>query len=711
MAAFFKFGNWVARPADNLLCFDGNEKHIEPKAMELLIILAKADGELVSRQQIQETIWHGRFVADHSLYNLISLLRKTLDDDPENPQYIDTRPKKGYRLVPKVEWLESKSAATEKSVESVRNRSYYALGALALISVIFIWSFSAFVIKDDQLNIESSIAVLPFDVFDGQETTRYFADGLAEEIIHQLTVVPDVKVISRTSSFSFRDKNASINAIADQLKVAWILEGSVRKEQNMLRITMQLIKATDGTHLWSKVFNAVDGNIFSLQQDISDAVVESVSHKQSFVSQKQIRIHPNSGDAYIHYLRGRALNTKGTSEGYELALKEFQQAVELSPEYALAHAAVAFNYLLLHQYKGVPLEQVKVKALQAIEHALEIDPELAEAYAASGLYYIYSDDFVLAEQAFNRALSLNPNSAVVRHNMGFMYWQQGRKKEALIHHRAALSVNPFSAISNFAVADGLTSIGHLNKALRQFQHCMLLFPKYLGCGLGLANFYRLTNRMDEAQTLMEQVSQHIPATNSYLRSAWAVQYVWNDEIDKAVSFFSESFVNDPTVDLNALHLVKLRSGEAVEWEQVLQTVLSQNPNNPNIKVASAMAAYQLNHCAKAIQLYESLFNQHPNFNFRGSFHNAAIGISHIANMAYCYQKLGQLDKANENVALLKQNLDELQLDKHIVPGAMLLKAKYALLVGKPHKAQHLVTEIKQLKWPLVWLINTDPAFK
>ncbi len=116
-------------------------------------------------------------------------------------------------------------------------------------------------------------------------------------------------------------------------------------------------------------------------------------------------------------------------------------------------------------------------------------------------------------------------------------------------------------------------------------------------------------------------------------------------------------------------------------------------------------------CAKAIQLYESLFNQHPNFNFRGSFHNAAIGISHIANMAYCYQKLGQLDKANENVALLKQNLDELQLDKHIVPGAMLLKAKYALLVGKPHKAQHLVTEIKQLKWPLVWLINTDPAFK
>ncbi|MCP4271355.1 MAG: hypothetical protein GY781_05230, partial [Gammaproteobacteria bacterium] len=274
----FSIGYWRVDPTQGLLQGEQHSKTLEPKAMELLIVLTKAEGKLVSREEIIKAVWPDQVISDYALNTLIANLRKNLADHDNPPEYIQTRPKLGYNLAVKVVWhtksadIENSSTAinpdnTELNNASVsagiRPKSRFSRFLALAISLV---SLAAVAIKffpvapsstpSSSLITNPSIAVLPFDVFDGEADTGYFADGLAEEIIHQLAAVPELNVISRTASFSFRGKQANVDEIAQKLKVDYLVEGSVRSDAQSMRITVQLIKTADASHQWSKVFSA-----------------------------------------------------------------------------------------------------------------------------------------------------------------------------------------------------------------------------------------------------------------------------------------------------------------------------------------------------------------------------------------------------------------------------------------------------------------------
>lgn len=305
MSAELKIGRWLVSPSESILILEDNTKTIEPKAMDLLLILAEAKGELVPRSELMEKLWDGRYVTDYALNNLVASLRKHLAADTHTAEYIKTRPKKGYQLSVPIEFLnqhntnQPRQRVKRKGDRRKKTRSQlsYWIAGVSLVSLLAVitmfWRQEQSPIQHQQSKL--SIAVLPFDVFDNIEELNYFANGLAEEIIHQLTVLPKLKVLSRTSSFSFIGKQLDTTYIARQLDVAYLIEGSVRREGDIVRVTLHLINGQDGTHVWSKIFTESADQAFELQKHISHDVAHSIDNDFLGLSPSQVQLHKTSG--------------------------------------------------------------------------------------------------------------------------------------------------------------------------------------------------------------------------------------------------------------------------------------------------------------------------------------------------------------------------------------------------------------------------------
>ena len=411
MAADFLMGKWQVFP-DDCHVTDGNHKvKLEPKAMDLLVVLAQAQSQLVSREDIFSSVWKNQIIADHVLYNLIANLRKILEDDPHKPKYIITAPKKGYRLGQAVRLIEKGRSDQQKKLPW-RKWLNVCAGTIVIAAMAYWINKPA---QDKPIFVAQaalpSIAVLPFDVYDAEPNSSYFADGLAEEIIHQLTVIPELAVVSRTSSFSFRDKGLDIKTIAKRLNSQFILEGSIRTSENQFRVTIQLIETQTSTHLWSKIFDVTEPDIFKIQQDISMSVVNSLLPDYGQLPSGKIRVHPQHGEAYMHYLRGNAMAAKGTVDYHLKAIQEFEKAIELQPEYALAHVSIALNTMVLFQYRVVESAKARKIAQTAIENALRIDPFLALAHTAQGLLYVNYDDFFHSQRCVHHCFEIRSSTA------------------------------------------------------------------------------------------------------------------------------------------------------------------------------------------------------------------------------------------------------------------------------------------------------------
>lgn len=711
----FYLGKWQVFPSQQSVSNGKERIKLEPKAMDLLIVLASAEGEVVSREFIFEQVWKNQIIADHVLYNLIANLRKVLEDDPHHPQIIITVPKKGYRLLAQAESpLQQGNITDEKTDKPSWLKSALVLSVLVLVGVLS-WRFY----QTDKITLDSadiktknqsapSIAVLPFDVFHSQVDTQYFADGLVEEIIHQLTVIPDLAVTARTSSFAFRDQGLDIQALAHKLNVNYLLEGSVRKDQNILRITVQLIKVEDSTHLWSKVFNVEEQEIFTLQQDISLAVVQSLAPEYTLQSSGRLRKHPELGDAYMHFLRGSAMAAKATPEYIQKALIEFEQAVALQPDYALAHIAIGMNKMVLYQYRLLAPDVARSSTQKAIDIALGVDQFMPVAFAAQGLLHINFGEFEQAEKAFLTALELDPKLALAHHNYGYLLWIQDNHSKALNHFNIALAHNPMSAITNFAVADSLFVTGQLSAALKQFQHCVALLPDYPACHLGLANLYRFTMQADKTLEHMDFARQQLPEKNIYMITADAVDYFHRGEYDAAWQKQEQvALVKGGGYLENQLKsLIYLHKDELNIWLQELEFLAQQWPENSSLKMALGLNYYFSNDCARSLMHYESVISDDAYL--RGKFNVMAWGISHLANMAFCYRQQGS-EKEQQMLVLLEAQINQYDLDNFDTPGADLVKAKLLLLTNEPDLAKVYLESHPLQTWQLNWLVDKDTA--
>jgi len=495
----FGFGDWQAFPLRNLLVGPPGEIHIEPKVMQVLQQLAGNPGQVVEREKLLNDIWDGRAFSDEPLTRCIAALRHALGDSPTDPKYIQTIPKSGYRLVCPVESLEhatndSKLDVDEPSVTRkgsvLTGRRRIALPAflgLILFAALFVAYRSTLIRPTEapQLSVEGttqseppvySIAVLPFINLSSDPEQEYFSDGISEELLNVLSKIPGLHVAARASSFQFKGENRNIIDIGQQLNVAHVLEGSVRKADLQVRISAQLIDARSGFHVWSDTYDRELENIFAVQDEISAAIVGALEEHLKLQIEAAPRVIATADtEAHEAYLRGRHLaKTFETFDrvNIEGAVREFEKAIALDPDYALAHAELALAIVSLSRKDSGNLTDAEVRARAAphAERAIALDPTLAEAHAAIGLVLWLQWNFEEARTHFEQALQINPNLAWIYDSLGVLLFEQlGQYKEGYAMSEMAVRLDPMNGWIKLDHIMFLIALNRLAEADRELE--------------------------------------------------------------------------------------------------------------------------------------------------------------------------------------------------------------------------------------------------
>ena len=296
-----------------------------------------------------------------------------------------------------------------------------------------------------QSNNGASIAVLPFKNISADPENEYFCDGLAEELLNALAKIADLKVAARTSAFSFKGRNSDVEEIARKLGVRTILDGSVRKVGDRIRINVQLVDASNGYQLWSDRFDRVIDDIFDIQDEITSSVVETLKIQLLGEPAPKVRRATSNPEAYQLYLKGRYNWSKMEGDALQRAVTYYHQALDIDPNYALAYSGLSDAYVLLVNHRGAPFEQSIAMARAAANKAIELDPELAEAHTSLGLINTFYDwDWELSESSLRRAVELNPNASHPIQVLGIRMCLEGRFEEAKEFYRIAYELDPLS---------------------------------------------------------------------------------------------------------------------------------------------------------------------------------------------------------------------------------------------------------------------------
>jgi serine/threonine-protein kinase len=352
---------------------------------------------------------------------------------------------------------------------------------------------------------DDSIAVLPFENLSPDPDTEYFSDGITEEIINALAQLPGLHVASRTSSFAFRGKAIDLAEVGAKLKVASVLEGSVRKAGSHLRVTAQLIKVADGYHLWSERYDREMTDVFTIQDEIGRAIADRLQVTLG-ASPGGALVTPATAnlDAYHLYLKGRYFWAQ-RGLGLKQAVECFSRALALDPNYALAHAGLADAYTLLTEYGMVPPNVILPKVRAAIQRALELAPDLAEAHCVSGeLKFVFDWNWPEASRSLRRAIELNPRYVAAQYRLAlFLSLVAGQFEEALVHAHRAVELDPLAPLPVTQLGVVLIAAGRYEEAITPLLRAAELGPAMLLPNLHLGVIYNHLGRTEEAIASLE----------------------------------------------------------------------------------------------------------------------------------------------------------------------------------------------------------------
>lgn len=355
------------------------------------------------------------------------------------------------------------------------------------------------------LRVPPSIAVLPFANMSREPENEYFSDGLAEELIGALSQISGLKVIARTSAFAFKGKNEDVRKIADTLGVTNVLEGSVRRSGNRVRVSAQLIQATDGTQLWAQRYDREMTDVFAIQDELSQAIAEQL--KVSLRGIAGVHRQTANVEAYEAVLQGRHELYRFTLPSLDVAKQCLERAIVLDPEYAFAHASLAEYYIQLAISGTAPPRQMFPLAEQAAQRALELDPSVVEAHAALGLVSAAGEyDWAASDRHYLRAIELNPAAASTHFSRG--YWclrPSGRLEEARVEIDRALDLDPLCLHYRFGKAFLALSVGNDDEAAAGAQLTFDLDPTYLLGYFVLSHVRAGQGRLEEAIVLAERM--------------------------------------------------------------------------------------------------------------------------------------------------------------------------------------------------------------
>ena len=358
---------------------------------------------------------------------------------------------------------------------------------------------------------KSSIAVLPFVNMSADAENEYFCDGLSEEILNALAKIDDLKVASRTSSFAFKGKNANVGEIGNLLKVGWILEGSVRKSGNKLRITAQLINASDGYHLWSERYDREINDVFEVQDEITGAIVDVLKVKllektgKAEKAKPAAKNKPGSAEAHELYWKGLYFYHKYTPESWQKSIVYYEKAIKKQPDFAPAYAGLALCLSGLAYFNILNPSEVIPRSRAAVERALKLDANLSDAhYTLGNIQFYYEWNWEKAEESYRRAIELNPNNAVAHLYYGIFLFSRKRFDEAVREGEAALTRDPLSLMINLYGGWIYLFADRHEKAREQVKKLLDIEPDFYGAYWLLGTICQTEELYNESAEALEK---------------------------------------------------------------------------------------------------------------------------------------------------------------------------------------------------------------
>jgi len=474
--------------------------------LQVLAFLVKHPGVVVSREELRQELWpRGTFVDfDQGLNTTINKIREALGDSAESPRFIETHARRGYRFIAPVreERLEEPSPGADptkkETVSARRGQAHFLIAAATLVALLVLAGYVVrqyFVTRASPAGGKVMLAILPFVNLSDDTGQEYFSDGLTEEMITQLGSA-DLKrlgVIARSSAMKYKNTHEDVQQIGRGLGVDYVLEGSVRRAGDRVRISAQLIQVKDRTHLWAKDYDGNMRDILALQSKVAGAIAQEIELK--LTPEEHARLTSRLAvdpEAYELYLKGRYFWNKRTEDGYLKAIGYFQQAIVRNPKYAQAYAGLADTYALLGSLANLeaPRDEAMPKAKAAALNALHLDDSLAEAHTSLAFVMMqYEWDWHGSEQEFRRALQLNPNYATAHQWYAIWLMAQRKNSQALEEAFRAQQSDPLSPIIKTDTAQLLECSNDYAKAVQQAQRALEIDPNFSLAHLYLADAY------------------------------------------------------------------------------------------------------------------------------------------------------------------------------------------------------------------------------
>jgi TolB-like protein/DNA-binding winged helix-turn-helix (wHTH) protein/Tfp pilus assembly protein PilF len=594
----------------------GVKLRLHGQPIQVLAALLNSAGELVTREELRAQVWPAETFVDfdHSLHNAIGRIREVLGDSAGTPRYIETLPRRGYRFIGTVEKIGIEQAlpsapiapTREASVVAVRskNRAILIAAMLVLTTVavgaVLLLAFSHRAAITPSVR---SIAVLPLDNFSGDPAQEYFVDGMTDELITDLAKIGALRVISRTSVMRYKGTRKSLPEIARELNVDGIIEGSVTRSGQRVRITAQLLYGPTDKHLWAETYDRDLGDVLSLQSEVAQEIAQQVQAQVTPQQQARFRsVRPVNPEAYDAYLRGRYYlsNQYTTPQPLNVAKAYFEEAVRKDPQFALAYSGLADAYLYLAFFGQVSPESSYHSAEETVRHALSLDDTIGEAHDTFAVLSWHSWDWDAAEREFNRAIALAPSYICAHEDRAEYLAFRGRRSEAeaeltrimeldtsvsaaltessvyyqlrdfdrlVESSRRGIALNPNEWLEHFYLAVGYEGTGKRLESISEYQKAVELSGGDQGATVALAHAYTGVGRRAETQKILRDLEQK--STRVYVSPYLiATLYATLGDKDAAFKFLEKAYAEksiEISWDLKAdLRIDNLRSDPRYE---------------------------------------------------------------------------------------------------------------------------------------------------
>jgi TolB-like protein/DNA-binding winged helix-turn-helix (wHTH) protein/Flp pilus assembly protein TadD len=529
----------------------GMRVRLQEQPFQVLATLLDHPGEVVTREELQKKLWPAdTFVDfDHGLNKTINKIREALGDSAESPRFVETVARRGYRFLAEVKVVDAAPVRSselptqpEPSAET-RERPDPAVKptpkpvpfSLALKISVFVVLLAMASLASWRLDfwkhpspVIRSLAVLPLESLSSDASQDYFADGMTDELISDLGQIRALRVISRTSVMAYKHARKPLPEIARELGVDAVVEGTVLRSGDQVRITAQLIEAATDKHLWSRSYEGQLRDTLALQNQVAQAIADQIRinlNSQERAALKTVRVV--NPQAYESYLKGRYFWNKRTAEGLKVALAYFNQAIEEDPRYAQSYSGLADTYALLGdwQYAVMTPKEALPRAKAAAIKALELDSSLGEAHNSLAFCLDGFDwDFPAAEKEFQRAIELNPGYATAHHWYAWHLSLMGRYDEAIVEMEKAENLDPLSLIINADLAELLLLARSYDESIRQSRKTIEMDPNFALAHNQLGQAYLQKQMRDEAITELQKavrLSADSPTCLANLARAYA----------------------------------------------------------------------------------------------------------------------------------------------------------------------------------------------